>query len=202
MEEIFTKIYETNEWGTNNNSEYSGSSGKGSSLEYNKKYIKILQSLIKEYKINNIVDLGCGDFRIGRALYDCLNINYTGYDTYKKVVEYNKKQHTDSKYTFEHLDFYANKENIQSGDLCILKDVLQHWKNEEIYLFLDYLTKSEKFKYILIVNCCDQKKNKQELDPTVHGRWRKLNSSMLPLKKYKPVRIAKYNKKEIAIIKL
>lgn len=88
---------------------------------------------------------------------------------------------------------------ILSGDLCILKDVLQHWKNEQIYLFLDYLTKSGKFKYILLVNCCDQIDNEEDCNL---GGWRKLNSSLLPLKKYKPVRIAKYNKKEISIIKL
>ena len=28
---------------------------------------------------------------------------------------------------------------------------------DEIYLFLDYLTTSNKFKYILLVNCCNQK---------------------------------------------
>lgn len=98
MEEFFTQIYENNRWGTNNNKNYSGSSGRGSSLEY----IKLLQNLIKEYKINNVVDLGCGDFRIGRTLYDDLNINYTGYDTYKKVITYNKNQYSSSKYTFEH----------------------------------------------------------------------------------------------------
>lgn len=87
------------------------------------------------------MDLGCGDFIIGKLLYDDIDIIYTGYDTYKKVIGYNITQYPETKYTFKHLDFYKNKESIIKGDMCILKDVIQHWSLNEIYLFLDYLTK-------------------------------------------------------------
>jgi hypothetical protein len=82
MESIFTNIYELRGWGDNKHNIYSGSSGHGSSVEYNKKYIEIVKKVIKDYKINNIVDLGCGDFRIGRLLYHDINVLYTGYDVY------------------------------------------------------------------------------------------------------------------------
>jgi len=39
MEYIFTNIYESSEWGDNKNNNYSGGSGSGSGVEYNKKYI-------------------------------------------------------------------------------------------------------------------------------------------------------------------
>ena len=42
METIFTKIYENNMWGNNNNSEYNGSSGEGSLVEYNNKHLRSL----------------------------------------------------------------------------------------------------------------------------------------------------------------
>ena len=199
MEDIFTNIYESNKWGNNNNKNYSGSSGSGSSVEYNKKYIEIIKKIINDYNINNIVDLGCGDFRIGGLLYDDINIKYTGYDAYKKVIDFNKTQYQEPKYTFNHLDFYTNKESIVDGDICILKDVVQHWSTDEIYLFLDYLIESKKFKYILLVNCCNQKKDNENCKI---GGWRQLSINFLPLKKYNPIRIAYYNSKEISIIKV
>ena len=85
MEDIFTKIYEKSKWGNNHNKEYSGSSGHGSSIDYNKKYIPLLKRIIIDYNVNNVVDLGCGDFQIGKLLYDDIHIIYTGYDTYKKL---------------------------------------------------------------------------------------------------------------------
>ena len=169
MEDIFTNIYESRRWGNNKNNNYSGSSGSGSSVEYNKNYIEIVKKIIKDYEINNIVDLGCGDFRIGRLLYDDINVLYTGYDVYKKIIDYHKSQYSDPKYTFKHLDFYKYKEQIIEGDMCILKDVIQHWTTEEIYIFMDYLIESKKFKYILLVNCCNQKKNE---DSCKTGGWR------------------------------
>ena len=36
MEKIFTNKYENNIWGNNENNEYSGSSGGGSEINYNK----------------------------------------------------------------------------------------------------------------------------------------------------------------------
>ena len=136
MERVFTNIYENKVWGDNNNPEYNGSSGGGSDLDYNKDtYVPFLKKFIVDNNIKNIVDLGCGDFRCGKLIYDDLDIKYTGYDTYKKMIDYNLKQHSMPKYFFEHLNFFDNKEIIKNGDLCILKDVIQHWKMDEIYTF-------------------------------------------------------------------
>ena len=199
MEDIFTYIYESRIWGDNKNNNYSGSSGPGSGVEYNKKYIEIVKKVIKDYNINNIVDLGCGDFKIGRLLYDDINVLYYGYDIYKKIIDYHITQYPEPKYTFKHLDFYTNKESIIEGDMCILKDVIQHWTTEEIYIFMDYLIESKKFKYILLVNCCNQNKDNQYCET---GGWRPLTCNLLPLKKYNAVKIDNYNTKEISIIKI
>lgn len=199
MEDIFTNIYESSKWGDNKSNNYSGSSGDGSDVNYNKKYIKIVKKVIEDYKINTVVDLGCGDFRIGRLLYDDINVLYTGYDTYKKMIDYHITQHPEPKYTFKHLDIYTNKESIIEGDICILKDVIQHWTTEEIYVFMDYLIESKKFKYILLVNCCNQKINDVSCKT---GNFRHLSCKLLPLKKYNAIKIDTYNTKEISIIKI
>ena len=197
MENIFTQIYEKNEWGNNQNKEYSGSSGGGSTIEFNINFIPLLKNIIINNNIKNIVDLGCGDFRIGKLVYDDLNVIYTGYDTYKKVIDYNTTQHPTPKYNFKLLDFYTYKESIVEGDMCILKDVIQHWSLEAINVFLDYLIKSKKFKYILLINCSHQTVDNPSCET---GGWRPLSCNFLPLKKYNPFILGYYHTKEISII--
>lgn len=198
MEQVFTNVYESKLWGDNNIAEYSGSSGSGSSINYNKDtYVPFLKKIITDNNIKNIVDLGCGDFFCGKMIYDDLDISYTGYDTYKKVIDYNSEKHSLPKYSFIHLDFCNNKENIINGELCILKDVLQHWSIDNIYTFLDYLVEHKKFKYILICNCCYQRKNDRNIE---NGGFRPLSCEYFPLKKYNPIKLYKYNTKEVSVI--
>jgi len=200
MEDVFTRIYEYRCWGNNNNTEYNGSSGSGSDINYNKEnYIPFLKKFITDNNIKNIVDLGCGDFRCGKLIYDDLDIIYTGYDAYKKVVDYNSKQHLLPKYSFKHLDFCNNKESIIDGDMCILKDVIQHWSLDNIYKFLDYLVECKKFKYIWICNCCDQKQHDIDIN---NGGWRELSCDYLPLKKYNPTKLYNYHSKEVSVIEI
>ena len=200
MELIFTNLYENKLWGDNNNSEYKGSSGTGSEVNYNiDTYVPFLQKFIFNNNIKSIVDLGCGDFRCGRLLYDDLDILYTGYDTYEKVIEYNSKQNELQKYSFIHLDFLNNKESIVNGDICILKDVIQHWSLNNIYTFLDYLVENKIFKYILICNCSNQTANNTDIQ---NGEFRPLSCHYFPLKKYNPTKLYNYYSKEVSVIQI
>ncbi len=199
MEYIFTNIYEKKIWGNNCNPEYNGSSGGGSEINYNKDtYVPFLKKFIVDNHIKNIVDLGCGDFKCGKLIYHDLDVTYTGYDTYKKIVDCNLKHNSSSKYIFKHLDFFNNKECIINGDLCVLKDVLQHWKMDEIYTFLDYLVENKIFKYILICNCCNQKKD----NPENEHRSTPLSIDFYPLRKYNPVKLYNYRSKEVSVINI
>lgn len=200
MENIFTNIYKNNIWGNNNNINYSGSSGIGSDIEKNiNTYIPFMKKFIIDNNITKIIDLGCGDFRIGPFIYHELeNIEYIGYDIYEKIIDYNKKLYSLPKYNFIHFDFFNNKNIIQSGDLCILKDVIQHWRLDDIYIFLDYLVESKKFKYILICNCFYQTEDNTDISET--GKFRPLTCDLLPLKKYNPKKFYCYYTKEISVI--
>jgi hypothetical protein len=198
MERIFSHIYENKLWGNNNHNEYKGSSGDGSGVDYNKKdYIPFLKNFIKTKNVKTVVDLGCGDFRCGELIYGDLDVKYTGYDAYKKVVECGEKSFSNEKYTFRHLDFCNKKEEIVGGDLCILKDVIQHWSLRDIYSFLDYIVSSKKFKYILICNCCNQTQDNTEIQT---GDWRELSCDKFPLKRYCPKKLMRYQTKEVCVI--
>ena len=148
MTDIFTDIYTNSKWGNNNHKKYNGSSGIGSSIEYNVDYVPFLKSFIKKNNYKMIVDIGCGDFVIGHSIYHDLNVIYFGYDVYDAVVKYNSKKYNDLKmynYNFKLLDCYNNIKHIQIGDLCIIKDVFEHWSDECIIHFLDNLILKKMF---------------------------------------------------------
>ena len=194
---IFHCIYEHCVWGDNSIDNYNGGSGGGSDLSYNlTTYIPFLKSFIVGHQIQSVADLGCGDFLCGPHIYDSLNIQYDGYDTYSKVIEYNNRAFID--YTFHHIDIFNEWNNIKAADLCILKDVLQHWRTDDIYKFLDSIALSKKFKYIIICNCCDQEED--NIDLVVTGGFRKLSADFYPLQRYDPIKLYKYNTKEISLI--
>jgi len=196
--DVFTNIYETCHWGNNYNPNYKGSSGDGSNIHVNiNTYVLFLRGFIKDNGVKTVVDLGCGDFRCGQYIYDDLeNVTYYGYDAYDKVIESNKKTSLE-RHNFIHLDFFNKKEEIIGADLCILKDVIQHWPLADIYKFLDYLVASKKYKYILITNCCNQAEDDTDIAP---GAWRPLASNYLPLKKYRPIKLYTYYSKEVSLI--
>jgi len=192
MEKIFTNIYESNILTLSMNS--SGDS----SIEYNRDaYVPFIRNFIIDNKINFIVDLGCGDLQFGKLIYDDLDILYVGYDTYKNVLTSQLNNYHIPKYTLIHLDIYAYKYDILCGDLCIIKDVLQHWPLENIYIFLDYLVSSKRYKYILICNSCNQIKDNTNIEC---GNWHPLSCDFFPLKKYNAKKLYKYNDKEISVI--
>jgi FkbM family methyltransferase len=194
---VFTQIYETGVWGDNGISEYKGSSGDGSLVEKNQEYIGFLKSFIKEKDIKSVSDLGCGDWKCGNLIYDDLPISYNGYDAYGKLVEYNQRTFGNQKYSFKQLDFLNFPEQIEQADICIIKDVLQHWPLKSIYTFLDTICNSKKFKYIIITNCSYQ--NKDDTDIPM-GQFRPLSKDFLPLKKYNPSFLLAYQSKEVILL--
>ena len=122
MEDFFTNVYVNKIWGDNNNDEYDGSSGGGSTIEFNQDdYVPFLKKYIVNNNIKNIVDLGCGDFKCGKLIYDDLDISYTGYDAYKKIIDYNLKQHSFPKYSFIQLVDPLVKESLMASHPIIHK---------------------------------------------------------------------------------
>ena len=80
-----------------------------------------------------------------------------------------------------------------------MKDVIQHWSLHNIYNFLDYLVENKKFKYILICNCCNQRKDNTDIED---GDFRELSCYYFPLKKYNPIKIYNYHSKEVSVIQI
>jgi hypothetical protein len=201
--EIFTSIYETCTWGDNATDGYKGSSGSGSAVELNiDSYIPYVIGFITLNNVKSVVDIGCGDWRCGSVIYKDLPVNYTGIDVYESIIKRNSSiwpQHN-----WLHLDVVKNVEKLPGSDLLIIKDVLQHWSNFEIFSLLDHVIEKKLFKYIIICNCSYQAYEMQDIsheEQKMLGRMRPLTAEKFPLRKYNPHVIFKYSTKEISLIK-
>lgn len=113
------------------------------------------------------------------------------------MIKSNSHKFSKPKFTFIHLDFYSYKEHIIGSDLCIIKDVLQHWSLENIYAFLDYITSRRMYKCILIVNCGYQQMHDTYI--STNG-FRALNHSFFPLRKYNSIKQFTYKTKEVSMV--
>lgn len=161
--EIFTEIYDKNIW---------GGSGGGSSPENTVEYRKFLQKFLRDYDIKTVLDYGCGDWGFSH-LIDWSGIHYIGYDCVESVIWKNQRKYTD-----HNIRFISQPKLIEFADLMIVKDVFQHWANEQITNFLDQY---KFFKYILITNT--QGETECDIQP---GQCRGLSAKFEPLKKYNP----------------
>lgn len=203
MTEAFTWIYENKRWGNDKNPIYSGSSGNGSSVEFNLAYVEGLRQFILDKGIHTVVDLGCGSFLIGDPLFtpELNHVMYRGIDCYEKVITYNRDHWTSRRYLtyFDCFDFYNQMDRIPNADLIIIKDVFQHWPKGCIQNLLNYLIGHKKAKYILVANCGYQE---EETSDILLGRFHPLNSNFKPLKLYGFTELMRYNSKQVSFLKV
>lgn len=93
--------------------------GAGSTMNNTKLIKSGLSEFIKKYNITSFVDYGCGDCS---WIYPVIkNINYTGMDIVKDMIEENMAIYPDK-------TFIANDiiDDIPYGDVIFIRDVLEH----------------------------------------------------------------------------
>lgn len=141
IKEVFTRVYEEHQWGGAGDSYCSGS---GSSGFHASQYAAVVKQLIQDKGIKTMIDLGCGDFVVGRALRT-EGVKYIGIDIVDNLIHKNLEAYGDAITSFQSLDMV--KDQLPDGDLCIIRQVFQHLSNKQI---VSVLQKTKKFKYILI----------------------------------------------------
>lgn len=140
---IFENIYASNTWGGEKGTIYSGPGSHDN--EIIKPYINVVNKFIRENGISKVVDIGCGDYYIGSHI-ECEE--YLGCDIVDRVCEENKKKYGSSNIDFKQLD--AVQDELPDGDICLIKEVLQHLSNDDILVIL---SKIKKYKYAIITEC-------------------------------------------------
>lgn len=147
IKEDFTKIYDKQKWGKGKGS------GTGSSPVYAAKYLSYLSGLLTPSI--HVLDLGCGDWQLYEK-FDWKGAHYVGVDIVEGVVKDNQEKHPDHLFLCENFSDPDTIEHLLThGDvffnLILIKDVLQHWSDEEIDRWWERL-KELSFGAIIAVN--------------------------------------------------
>ena len=129
--EAFRRIYHTKAWGDNGEPFFSGAGSRGQVAEL---YCDFVIQFIRENQVRSVVDLGCGDFFVGRRIVEATGICYTGLDVVPELIEHHKNMVEDPRANFLCVDI--TRESLPSADLCLIRQVLQHLSNPEIALAL------------------------------------------------------------------
>jgi Methyltransferase domain len=139
VKDAFAEIYNSGFWGTREGARFC--SGEGSSREdLVNPYCAEVEKFIDSHHIQNLVDLGCGDFNVGSRLRTHVG-TYTGVDVVPALIEYNQKQFGDKDVAFKCLNIIDD--DLPEGDLCLIRQVLQHLSNAQIELVLPKLARYE-----------------------------------------------------------
>lgn len=171
-----------------------GESGSGSDPINALPYMMTLQTFLVKNNIKSVVDLGCGDWQFSRYI-DWDGIDYTGIDCVPEVINTVTTHYNNHK--FMCLDFTEEVDKIPSADMCILKDVIQHWPDELLTKFLHSIIDKKLFKYILITNCSYQEKDYRNCKI---GAFVPVSPKLKPLSDFNPQILKSYDTKTICFI--
>ncbi len=137
LEEVFTNIYSESAWGGEPGTFNSGTGTADESvvLPYLRAVVHELQS--QGLTNGDFVDLGCGDFRVGSQLRDYAS-TYTAVDVVRPLIDENRRRYSDAhNVTFVHRDIV--EADLPPGDVCFIRQVLQHLSNQQISLIIGKL---------------------------------------------------------------
>lgn len=134
---VFDHVYRERRWGRRLSRRYF--SGLGShDPEIVKPYVATVRQFLATLDSRpDVVDLGCGDFNVGRQLRDACG-RYTACDVVPDLIAYNKTAFAAENVDFRCLDMIA--EALPGGDVVFLRQVLQHLTNEQIAKVLPKLS--------------------------------------------------------------
>jgi SAM-dependent methyltransferase len=161
---VFTEIYNKKKWGS---AEGEFCSGAGSADErVVSSYISAISKVAEKegFRELTFVDLGCGDFKVGQKLIPLCS-NYIGVDIVKPLIQHHQQTYQTAKIKFVSLNLM--EDNLPEGEVCFVRQVLQHLSNQQIN---SILPKLKNYKWVFISEHYPSNNNKitPNLDK-VHG---------------------------------
>jgi SAM-dependent methyltransferase len=139
VQRAFSEIYRLELWGKGLGS------GLGSTEQYSSAYCEFVLAFCREKGIQTVVDIGCGDFRVGSLIARTGQVEYIGIDVVPALIEEHQRTVVLPKASFCCMN--AIMERPPTGDLCLIRQVLQHLSNSEIKSLLD---NCRHYRYILV----------------------------------------------------
>lgn len=175
-EDTFTDIYRNKGFGGKDSV-----SGPGSDVHQTKVITIELPTLFKALNISTMLDIPCGDFHWMKSV-DLNNIDYTGADIVKELIQKNSAKYARDGVRFQYLNLI--KDRLPKVDLIFCRDCLVHFSFADIGLALDNVCNSQS-DYFLTTTFTGRKDNHD----IVTGQWRAINLELNPFGLPKPLKI-------------
>jgi SAM-dependent methyltransferase len=172
---IFEDLYRKGGWGDDETR-----SGTGSTLKNTQRIIQQLPTLLRQYTINSILDIPCGDFNWMKKV-DLGSTTYIGADIVPDLIVKNKKEFENHLHSFIVADVVTD--TLPQADLILCRDCLVHLSNEDAFEALKNIRRSGA-KYFLATTF-----PKHDNMNIVTGSWRPLNLQRHPFHFSEPIEI-------------
>jgi SAM-dependent methyltransferase len=144
--EIFDKIYSDGAWGRD--AQGGPTSGAGSHEEnIVGPYVSVLSTLINLNRCHTVVDIGCGDFEVGQQLLPLAG-RYLACDISAVILQRNRMKFAAPNLEFRQLNLATDE--LPSGDIALVRQVLQHLSNSEIQAFVNALHRIEPYRFLVV----------------------------------------------------
>jgi hypothetical protein len=173
-EQIFTKIYTTNSWGSKETV-----SGPSSTFAKTAVLQSEFPSLIKILKIKSILDCGCGDYH-WMSQIPLPNIQYLGVDIVEDLITKNQETYTTDIVHFQKMNILVDPP--ETADLWLARDFCCLYGYADIKLFFQKFLESNS-TYLALTSIQTDTEN---IDGIV-GTWRPWNMSFYPFYLASPV---------------
>lgn len=174
LKAVFTTIYRTNRWGSDETR-----LGTGSERARMKRVIDDIGLLIREYSIRSVLDAPCGDFNWMQDV-SLDGASYIGCDIVADLINANSAQHGGPERSFRMLDFTVDA--VPEADLILCRDALVHLSDGHVLKALRHFRDSGS-KYLLTTTFRRTEANSSMLT----GWWRPINLQRPPFRLPEPL---------------
>lgn len=148
---IFRSAYQSGQWGHG--------SGPGSDPAACRPYISYVENYLIQHRIGSVLDLGCGDGQLARAI-DWAEAAYEGLDVVTG---------SDMRTCL-----------LPDADLVLVKDVFQHWTLADIEAML---TRLRGFRHVLVTNTISEDITGRPVNAEISpGQWRAIDLRQHPFR--------------------
>jgi hypothetical protein len=151
-------------------------SGGGSDLDQTRVIRQKLPTILRELKINSILDVPCGDFN-WMSKVDLTGIRYTGSDVVPELIAHLRDKFGNEQRDFHELNVVNNIPRKYDAIFC--RDLFVHLNNQEIKASIKNFSKSNS-QYLITTTFTSLNKNSDLPLFTRSVAWRPLNLTLSP----------------------
>ena len=144
---VFEAIYVNGDWGQGVNGERYSGRGSRDPLFIDGYVAAVGQFVRQQSAIHRLVDLGCGDFNVGRHFLGMCG-DYQACDISSAIIEQNRSTYPAAPVRFEQRDIVARE--LPRGDVALLRQVLQHLSNSDVATLVDRLHRERPYRYLIV----------------------------------------------------